>query len=65
MLTVLSIAFASIVLYLLRPAPERSRGITEYIPESELLETSTGGGDLKADAEESTRSTSTSSTSRS
>ena len=53
-LTILSIAFASIVLYLLSPAPERSRGITEYIPESELLETSTDGGDLKAVAEEST-----------
>ncbi|WP_083902458.1 short-chain fatty acid transporter [Natronorubrum sulfidifaciens] len=53
-LTVLSIAFAAVVLYLLSPAPERSRGITEYIPESELLETSTDGGDLKAAAEEST-----------
>ncbi|SEV95856.1 short-chain fatty acid transporter [Natrinema salifodinae] len=43
-LTALSIAFAAVVLYLLTPPAERSREITDYIPEDELLESSPDGG---------------------
>ena len=56
-LTVLSIAFAAVVLYLITPSGSRSRGITEYIPESELFETASDGGEtddeptVTADAE--------------
>ncbi|ELY74175.1 short-chain fatty acid transporter [Natrinema pallidum] len=44
-LTALSILFAATVLSLLTPAAERSREITEYIPESELLESTAGSAD--------------------
>ncbi|QRV15829.1 short-chain fatty acid transporter [Haloterrigena salifodinae] len=37
-LTGLSIVFAAIVLYLLSPSPERSRDISAYVSEDELLE---------------------------
>ncbi|MFC4437360.1 MULTISPECIES: short-chain fatty acid transporter [Natrialbaceae] len=43
-LTALSIVFAAIVLYLLTPSPERSKGITEYIAEEELFEATPDGG---------------------
>ncbi|WP_440766390.1 short-chain fatty acid transporter [Natronorubrum sp. DTA7] len=46
-LTVLSIAFAAVVLYLLSPSPERSRDITAYIPEDELFETAADGGEVE------------------
>ncbi len=48
-LTVLSIVFAAIVLYLITPSGSRSRGITEYIPESELFDTASDGGEADAD----------------
>ncbi|SDQ19218.1 short-chain fatty acid transporter [Natronobacterium texcoconense] len=44
-LTVLSIVFAALVLYLITPSGERSRDITEYIPESELFDTAGDGGE--------------------
>lgn len=44
-LTVLSIIFAAIVMWFLTPSPERSRDITEYVPEEELFDTATDGGD--------------------
>ncbi len=44
-LTALSTLFAAAVLYLLAPAPERSDGITEYVPEDELFGTATDGGE--------------------
>ena len=44
-LTILSIVFAALVLYLITPSAERSRDITEYIPENELFETAADGGD--------------------
>lgn len=44
-LTVLSIIFAAIVLYLITPSGDRARGITEYIPEEELFDTATDGGE--------------------
>lgn len=44
-LTVLSIVFAAIVLYLITPSGPRSRGITDYIPEAELFGSATDGGD--------------------
>ncbi|MFC6719483.1 short-chain fatty acid transporter [Natrialbaceae archaeon GCM10025810] len=50
-LTVLSIAFASIVLYLLSPSPERSRGIEEYVSEDELAEAVADGGASEATVE--------------
>ncbi|WP_138007891.1 short-chain fatty acid transporter [Halalkalirubrum salinum] len=43
-LTLLSIVFAAIVLYLITPSGDRSRGITEYIPESELFDAAADGG---------------------
>ena len=52
-LTVLSIVFAAIVLYLITPSGERARGITEYIPESELFDGQTDGGEDVADEAES------------
>ncbi|WP_293027838.1 TIGR00366 family protein, partial [Natronococcus sp.] len=53
-LTVLSILFAVTVLYLITPSGDRARGITEYIPEDELYETSTDGGEnaVEPDASE-------------
>lgn len=48
-LTVLSIAFASVMLYLLAPSPERSRGITEYVPEEDVFERVGDDGDPNAD----------------
>ncbi|WP_049923115.1 short-chain fatty acid transporter [Halopiger djelfimassiliensis] len=50
-LTASSIVFAAIVLYLLSPSPDRSRPITEYIPEEDLFETASDGNadDLSAD----------------
>ena len=53
-LTVLSIAFAAVVLYLLSPSPERSRDITAYIPEDELFETAADGGEMETKAEGAT-----------
>lgn len=44
-LTVLSIAFAALVLYLITPSGDRARGITEYIPEDELFDTESDGGE--------------------
>ncbi|QCC56540.1 short-chain fatty acid transporter [Natronorubrum bangense] len=44
-LTILSIIFASLVLYLITPSGEQARGITEYIPESELFGQETDGGE--------------------
>ena len=44
----LSILFALAVLYVLAPSGIRARGITEYIPESALVETSTDGGTVDA-----------------
>lgn len=44
-LTVLSIVFASLMLYLLAPTGSRARGITEYVDEEELFETASDGGD--------------------
>ncbi|MFW5911694.1 MAG: TIGR00366 family protein, partial [Halolamina sp.] len=49
-LTILSIVFATIVLYVLAPSGERAKGITEYVDESELFDTATDGGDDVADA---------------
>ncbi|WP_306054318.1 short-chain fatty acid transporter [Natronococcus wangiae] len=43
-LAALSIIYASLVLYLLAPSPERSKGIEEYVSEDELLESATDGG---------------------
>ena len=44
-LTILSIVFAALVLYLITPSGERARGITEYIPESELFDAEADGGE--------------------
>lgn len=58
-LTVLSIAFGTIVLYVLAPSEGRAKGITAYVPEDELFETSTDGGsvaDTVADAPTDTAS---------
>ncbi|MFW5949594.1 MAG: short-chain fatty acid transporter [Halolamina sp.] len=49
-LTILSIVFATIVLYVLAPSGERAKGITEYVDESELFDSATDGGDDIADA---------------
>jgi short-chain fatty acids transporter len=49
-LTILSIIFASAMLYLLAPSSERSRGITEFVPEEDLFESVSDGGDLNDDA---------------
>lgn len=43
-LTVLSIVFASLMLYLLSPSGPRSAGITDYIPQEELFATAADGG---------------------
>ena len=48
-LTVLSILFAALVLWFLTPSAERSNDITEYIPETELYETTTDGGADRAE----------------
>jgi short-chain fatty acids transporter len=44
-LTVLSILFATAVLYLLAPVPERSEGITEFVPADELFGAAPDGGE--------------------
>ncbi|QAU11824.1 short-chain fatty acid transporter [Halorubrum sp. BOL3-1] len=49
-LTVLSIVFATAVLYVLAPSGDRAKGITEYVDESELFDTSADGGTDAADA---------------
>jgi len=51
-LTVLSIAYAAAVLYLLAPSGERARGITHYVDEDELFEAAADGG-LEASGDES------------
>ena len=51
-LTVLSIIFAAIMLYLLTPSPEQSTEITEYIPEEELFEPVADGGADDASTDE-------------
>lgn len=43
-LTILSIIFASLVLYAITPSGRQARDITEYIPESELFSQETDGG---------------------
>ncbi|MFC6765592.1 short-chain fatty acid transporter [Natrinema soli] len=43
-LTALSIIFAALVLFLLTPSPERSREITEYVPEADLFKSAADGG---------------------
>ncbi len=43
-LTVLSIVFAAVMLYLLAPAPERTRSITEFVDEEKLVDPVTDGG---------------------
>ena len=48
-LTVLSIVFAALVLYLITPSGVRSRGITEYIPENELFDATGDGGEETSD----------------
>ena len=42
-LTVLSILYAALVLYLLSPSPENARGIDAYLSDVELAETATDG----------------------
>ena len=42
-LTALSIAFAAVVLYLVSPTGDRATGITAYVPESELFDSTTEG----------------------
>ena len=51
-LTVLSIVFAAIVLWIITPSPERSRDITAYVPEEDLFETAADGGDALGDADD-------------
>jgi len=46
-LTALSIAFAALVLYLVSPTGDRATGITAYVPESELFDAATDGGDAR------------------
>jgi short-chain fatty acids transporter len=48
-LTVLSIAYAAAVLYLLAPSGERARGITHYVDEDELFDAADGGLDASGD----------------
>ncbi|MBP1986505.1 short-chain fatty acid transporter [Halolamina salifodinae] len=43
-LTVTSIIFASIVLYVLAPTGDRAKGITEYVDESDLFDSAADGG---------------------
>ncbi|WP_135852354.1 short-chain fatty acid transporter [Halorussus salinus] len=54
-LTVLGIAYAAVVLYLLAPPKSETDGITEYVPENELFgredEAATDGGELDAATE--------------
>ena len=50
-LTVLSILFGSLVLYVLAPSGERAKGITEYVDESELFDSAADGGDEEAAAD--------------
>lgn len=44
-LTILSIIFASLVLYAITPSGKQARDITEYIPESELFSQEADGGE--------------------
>ncbi|MEF8779866.1 MAG: TIGR00366 family protein [Haloferacaceae archaeon] len=56
-LTVLSIAFASIVLYLLAPTGSRAKGITDYVDEEELFDAAADGGEESTDPGTATGST--------
>lgn len=47
-LTVLSTVFAATVLYYITPTGDRARGITEYIPESELFDDTTDASETKS-----------------
>ncbi|VTT88402.1 Short chain fatty acids transporter [Halorubrum sp. DM2] len=49
-LTALSIVFASAVLYVLAPSGGRAKGITEYVDEAELFDSTTDGGRAADDA---------------
>ncbi|GAA0533674.1 TIGR00366 family protein [Halorubrum ejinorense] len=49
-LTVLSILFASAVLYVLAPSGDRTKGITEYVDEAELFDSAADGGRAADDA---------------
>lgn len=48
-LTVLSTVFAAAMLYLLSPSPKRARPITDYVDESALSDSTTGGQEGSAD----------------
>lgn len=52
-LTVLSILFASAVLYVLAPTGSRAKGITEYVDEADLFDTAGDGGTDAAEAADS------------
>jgi short-chain fatty acids transporter len=49
-LTALSIVFASAVLYVLAPSGDRAKGITHYVDEAELFDTTVDGGRAADDA---------------
>ncbi|WP_132057868.1 short-chain fatty acid transporter [Halorussus amylolyticus] len=49
MLTVLSIAFAALVLYALAPSGGRAKGITEYVSEEELFDATPDGGSAETE----------------
>jgi short-chain fatty acids transporter len=49
-LTVLSVLFASAVLYVLAPSGDRTKGITEYVDEAELFDSAADGGRAANDA---------------
>ena len=44
-LTVLSLIFATMVLYIMAPRGDSARGITEYVPEEDLYDTEADGGE--------------------
>ncbi|WP_082224672.1 short-chain fatty acid transporter [Halolamina rubra] len=50
-LTILSIVFATLVLYVLAPSGDRAKGITEYVDEEELFDATGGGAGDEAAAE--------------
>ncbi|KPN31629.1 short chain fatty acid transporter [Halolamina pelagica] len=50
-LTILSIIFATLVLYVLAPSGDRAKGITEYVDEGELFDATGGGAGDEAAAE--------------
>jgi len=50
-LTILSIIFATLVLYVLSPSGDRAKGITEYVDEDELFDATGGGAGDEAAAE--------------